>query len=45
MIYITGDTHGEFCRIERFRERAKPARDDATATTPNYKSIKETLIQ
>lgn len=28
MIYITGDTHGEFSRIERFCERIKPTRDD-----------------
>ena len=27
MIYITGDTHGEFSRIERFCEREKPTRD------------------
>ena len=28
MIYITGDTHGDFTRIERFCERFSPARDD-----------------
>ena len=28
MIYITGDTHGEFSRIEQFCERIKPTRDD-----------------
>ena len=28
MYYITGDTHGDFTRIERFCERFKPTRDD-----------------
>ncbi len=28
MIYITGDTHGNFSRIERFCERFSPSRDD-----------------
>lgn len=28
MIYITGDTHGDFYRIERFCQRVQPARDD-----------------
>ena len=28
MFYITGDTHGEFSRIERFCERIKPTQDD-----------------
>ena len=28
MIYITGDTHGEFSRIEQFCERIRPTRDD-----------------
>lgn len=28
MFYITGDTHGEFSRIEQFCERIKPTRDD-----------------
>ena len=28
MIYITGDTHGEFSRIERFCEQIKPTRED-----------------
>lgn len=28
MIYITGDTHGDFSRIERFCQRVQPARDD-----------------
>ena len=28
MIYITGDTHGDFSRIERFCERFSPTRDD-----------------
>ena len=28
MIYITGDTHGEFSRIERFCERIKPTQED-----------------
>ena len=28
MFYITGDTHGEFSRIERFCEKAQPTRDD-----------------
>ena len=30
MFYITGDTHGEFSRIEQFCERIKPTRDDTT---------------
>lgn len=28
MFYITGDTHGDFSRIERFCERFSPTRDD-----------------
>ena len=28
MIYITGDTHGDFSRIERFCEQVQPSRDD-----------------
>ena len=28
MFYITGDTHGEFSRIERFCERIEPRQDD-----------------
>ena len=28
MIYITGDTHGDFSRIERFCEKFQPSRDD-----------------
>ncbi len=28
MFYITGDTHGDFSRIERFCERMQPTRDD-----------------
>ena len=28
MIYITGDTHGDFTRIEHFCERFSPTRDD-----------------
>lgn len=28
MYYITGDTHGDFIRIERFCERFQPSRDD-----------------
>ena len=28
MYYITGDTHGDFTRIERFCERFNPTRDD-----------------
>ena len=28
MFYITGDTHGEFSRIERFCEKAQPTLDD-----------------
>lgn len=28
MIYITGDTHGDFTRIVRFCERIQPTRDD-----------------
>ena len=28
MYYITGDTHGDFTRIERFCERLHPTRDD-----------------
>lgn len=28
MIYITGDTHGDFSRIERFCERVHPTSDD-----------------
>ena len=28
MYYITGDTHGDFTRIERFCERFHPTRDD-----------------
>lgn len=28
MFYITGDTHGEFSRIEQFCERIKPTMDD-----------------
>ena len=28
MIYITGDTHGVFSRIERFCEKFQPSRDD-----------------
>ena len=28
MIYITGDTHGDFSRIKRFCERFQPSRDD-----------------
>lgn len=30
MIYITGDTHGDFSRIERFCEKFQPSRDDIT---------------
>ncbi len=28
MFYITGDTHGDFTRIERFCDRMQPTRDD-----------------
>ena len=28
MIYITGDTHGDFSRIERFCDRFHPSKDD-----------------
>ena len=28
MVFITGDTHGDFTRIERFCERFSPTRDD-----------------
>ena len=28
MIYITGDTHGDFSRIERFCEKFQPSRED-----------------
>ena len=28
MFYITGDTHGEFSRIERFCEKVQPTQDD-----------------
>ena len=28
MIYITGDTHGDFTWIEHFCERFSPTRDD-----------------
>ena len=28
MFYITGDTHGDFSRVERFCERVKPNRED-----------------
>ncbi|MBR5110758.1 MAG: metallophosphoesterase [Clostridia bacterium] len=28
MYYVTGDTHGDFSRVERFCERFKPVRDD-----------------
>ena len=28
MIYITGDMHGDFSRIERFCDRLHPSKDD-----------------
>ena len=28
MIYITGDTHGDFHRIEQFCEKVQPTSDD-----------------
>lgn len=28
MIYITGDTHGQFQRIEQFCEKIKPCKED-----------------
>ena len=30
MIYITGDTHGDFSRIERFCDRFHPSKDGRT---------------
>ena len=30
MVFITGDTHGDFTRIERFCERFSPTSDDIT---------------
>ncbi len=52
MVFITGDTHGDFTRIERFCERFSPARDDSVKTQfsanigpPNQRKVRQTSLK